>query len=92
MPEEQLIKKFWPDENQPTTQSPSMFYKNGEVQIYSDTFGANSAFQIISLQEVISDRWQVYTGSFKLESADHLVAVAHRIGYLPSPQVAFIQN
>ena len=68
------------------------FYKNGEVQIYSDTVGANIAFQIISLQEVISDRWQVYTGPFKLESTDRLVAVAHRIGYLPSAQVAFIQN
>ena len=92
MPEAQLIQEFWPDGVQPTTKAPTIFYENGEVQIHSDTAGANIAFQIISLQEVISDRWQVYTRPLKLQSTDRLVAVAHRIGYLPSAQVEFIQN
>ena len=92
MPEAQLIKEFWPDGVQPATKAPTIVHENGEVRIYSDTAGANIAFQIISLQEVISDRWQVYTRPLKLQSTDRLVAVAHRIGYLPSAQVEFIQN
>ena len=92
MPEAQLIKEFWPDGVQPTTKAPAIFHENGEVRIHSDTAGANIAFQIISLQEVISDRWQVYTRPLKLQSTDRLVAVAHRIGYLPSAQVEFVQN
>ena len=91
MPEEELIKEFWPDGIQPTTKAPVITQENGDVQIHSDTAGANIAFQIISQQEVISDRWQVYTGPLKLRSTDRLVVIAHRIGYLPSAQVEFIQ-
>ena len=92
MPEEELIKEFWPEGIQPTTKAPVITQENGDVQIHSDTAGANIAFQIISQQEVISDRWQVYTGPLKLRSTDRLVVIAHRIGYLPSAQVEFIQN
>ena len=65
---------------------------NGEVQISSVTPGANIAFQVVFQQGVLEDRWQVYTEPFKLDSADRLVAFAHRIGYLPSTQVEYIQD
>ena len=92
MPEGQLIKEFWPEGIQPTTKAPTIFQENGEVQIHSGTPGANIAFQVVSQQGVLEDRWQVYTEPFKLDSANRLVAFAHRIGYLPSTQVEYVQD
>ena len=92
MPEDQLIKEFWPEGIQPTTKAPTIFQENGEVQIHSGTPGANIAFQVVSQQGVLEDRWQVYTEPFKLDSANRLVAFAHRIGYLPSTQVEYVQD
>ena len=92
MPEDQLIKEFWPEGIQPTTKAPTIFHVNGEVQISSVTPGANIAFQVVSQQGVLEDRWQVYTEPFKLDSANRLVAFAHRIGYLPSTQVEYVQD
>ena len=92
MPEDQLVKEFWPEGIQPTTKAPTIFKENGEVQIHSGTPGANIAFQVVSQQGVLEDRWQIYTEPFKLDSANRLVAFAHRIGYLPSTQVEYIQD
>ena len=91
-PEEELIKKLWPEGIQPITKAPSIFLKNGEVQISSDTPGANIAFQVIPLGGALEDNWRVYTGPFKLRPANRLIAVAHRIGYLPSDQVEFVKD
>ena len=91
-PEEELIKEFWPGGTQPTTRAPSISLKNGKVQISSDTLGANIAFQIIPYAAALEKSWRVYTAPFKLESANRLVAVAHRIGYLPSHQVEFVKD
>ena len=92
MPENQLIREFWPEGIQPTTKAPTIFQEKGEVQIHSGTPGANIAFQVVSQQGVLKDRWQVYTEPFKLDSANRLVAFAHRIGYLPSTQVEYVQD
>ena len=92
MPEGQLIKEFWPEGIQPTTKAPTIVQEKGEVQIHSGTPGANIAFQVVSQHGVLEDRWQVYTGPFKLDSDNRLVAFAHRIGYLPSTQVEYVQD
>ncbi len=91
-PEDELIKELWPGGTQPTTKPPSIFLKNGKVQISSDTPGANIAFQIIPYEAALDESWRVYTGPFKLGSTNRLVAVAHRIGYLPSHQVEFVND
>ena len=91
-PEEELIKEFWPEGIQPITKAPSISVKSGEVQISSDTPGANIAFQVVPLKGALEDNWRVYTGPLKLRPANRLIAVAHRIGYLPSNQVEFIQD
>ena len=91
-PEDELIKELWPGGTQPTTKPPSIFLENGKVQISSDTPGANIAFQIIPYEAALDESWRVYTGPFKLGSTNRLVAVAHRIGYLPSHQVEFVND
>ena len=91
-PEEELVKELWPEGIQPTTKAPSISLKNGELQISSDTPGANIAFQVIPLKGALEDNWRVYTGPLKLRPANRLITVAHRIGYLPSNQVEFIQD
>ena len=91
-PEDELIKELWPGGTQPTTKPPSIFLNNGKVQISSDTPGANIAFQIIPYEAALDESWRVYTGPFKLGSTNRLVAVAHRIGYLPSHQVEFVND
>ena len=91
-PEDELIKELWPGGTQPITKPPSIFLRNGKVQISSDTPGANIAFQIIPYEAALDESWRVYTGPFKLRSTNRLVAVAHRIGYLPSHQVEFVND
>ena len=91
-PEDELIKELWPGGTQPITKPPSIFLRNGKVQISSDTPGANIAFQIIPYEAALDESWRVYTGPFKLGSTNRLVAVAHRIGYLPSHQVEFVND
>ena len=86
-PENELIEHFWPGGVQPVTEVPSMSIIDGEIHISSATAGANIAFQVIRLDQAPGSRWQVYTNPVKVIPTRRVIAIAHRIGFVPSQKI-----
>ncbi|WP_299059444.1 sulfatase [uncultured Polaribacter sp.] len=84
--EADLVKKLWNgNDTKPTTASPKISIKNGEIFLSSSTIGASIAYKIAYGKEVDSKSWQVYKQPFKIEKEEFILKTkAHRIGYEPS--------
>ncbi|MEJ2006431.1 MAG: sulfatase, partial [Cyclobacteriaceae bacterium] len=86
IPEADLIRKIWPEGQQPVTAVPEIKKTQGSsFEIYCPTEGASIAYKLIS--PGVSDEeitWKTYTGPVSVGQGQVLRAVAHRIGFLRS--------
>jgi arylsulfatase A-like enzyme len=89
IPEPQLLKQMWGGQDHPPVTEDPVIRANGTtIQITCDTEGASIGYQLLEPGEVPSTRWSVYTGPFSSEGKA-VVAIAQRIGYLPSQSVTY---
>jgi N-sulfoglucosamine sulfohydrolase len=87
-PEEDLIREFWPNMEQPATQPPVVHFSKNEINISCATPGASIGYQIIEPgKETPSNRWMVYDKPFNTMGKKEILVIAHRIGYSPSEPV-----
>jgi hypothetical protein len=54
------------------------------VAIKCITDGASIAYKLVGADGIVPQRWEVYTKPIELEKDQKVMAVAQRIGYLPS--------
>ena len=87
LPEKELIEQFWPNGEQPVTAPPVIqLNEQNKVIITCETDGATIGYQVYDKQENLNV-WKIYTKPLQLGENERVVAVADRIGYVPSPMV-----
>ncbi len=86
IPETELLKKIWPNGIKPVTDPPKIERNSGNITLKSPTNGASIGFKIFD-QVDSSKSWNVYTGPFLISEKKKISAVAHRLGYTPSPMI-----
>ena len=89
LPEVELVGTMWPDLVQPTTAVPVAEWIDNNVSLKSATQGASIAYQWITAGDSTGTSWQVYTAPMPARADESLVAIAHRIGFKPSEEIAF---
>jgi len=85
IPEEALIAGLHPQGFQPQTKAIQVQLQNGNIDLYSETEGASIGYKIVKVginPDIIS--WTIYSRPITLNTNERLLAIAHRIGYLPS--------
>jgi N-sulfoglucosamine sulfohydrolase len=89
MPEAQLITSMWPNGVQPTTLTPipSKAESDGALTLSSETEGASIGYQILNEGDELGPTWQIYQVPLSINEGERLVAIAHRIGFIPSSTV-----
>lgn len=82
MPEEELIKSFWPDKIQPKTDELSYEIKEGYIELKCTTAGANIGYK--TKDDLLPHLgWNIYNNPIRMDSVP-MHAIAHRIGFAPS--------
>lgn len=84
MSEEQYVDSIWPDGEQPVTKKPEVSITNESISLSTETEGASIGYQWAQSTSELTNRWDIYTGSFPVKTNDSLFVRAHRIGYRPS--------
>lgn len=87
VPEADHIDAIWPGRIQPTVEALSHAKQGNSVYLSTDTEGASIGYQIVSKGMDAGDTWRVYTGPVELKRGQELLAIADRIGYIPSAVV-----
>jgi arylsulfatase A-like enzyme len=83
LPEEDMVRQFWPDLEQPKTAMPAFSYDaQGRVLVHSATEGASLGIR------VDDGPWQLYTGPVQLAAGASLTAKAVRYGWQESEEAA----
>ncbi len=87
-PEPELIRQFWPEMKQPTTEQPVLHREDGLLRITCATPGASIGYRLLAPdQDQPEQGWNVYTGPLAVSPGQEAAALAHRIGYRPSAVV-----
>ena len=81
--EGELLESFWPGWVQPVTEAPMATRRDGVVALTSDTAGASVGYR----RPGSAAPWRVYVRPVALHEDEGIEAVAHRIGFAPSPTV-----
>ena len=89
IPEEELIKQFWPQKIQPKTSSPILTHNGGKTTITCDTKGAAIGYKFKD-DDLPWIGWRPYKDPLFLGNCDEVKIIAHRIGYLPSDTLKYI--
>lgn len=85
--EPQLVKQMWGGmDHPPVTLDPVITIEGTTIRITCATEGASIGYQLLEAGGKPSKKWSVYTGPFPAEGKT-VVAIAHRIGYVPSQTV-----
>ncbi|MDN3642741.1 sulfatase-like hydrolase/transferase [Lutimonas halocynthiae] len=85
IPEEALIARLHPHGIQPQTEAIQVQLQNGKIDLYSETEGASIGYKIVKNGiNPANLSWTIYSRPITLNSNERLLAIAHRIGYLPS--------
>ena len=77
-----LRDRLWPGGEQPTTAAPVFARAGDEWAIACDTEGASIGYKLPG-----DGAWRVYAGPFAAAPDAAVTALAHRIGWKPSPRV-----
>lgn len=83
IPEEDLIRQFWPNKQQPKTASPIFQLDHNQLVLSCATPGAQLGYKLPE-DEVPGQGWRVYTRPVLLEPGGTVRVAAHRLGYEPS--------
>ena len=86
IPEEDLIRQFWPDKIQPKTMDPIARMEEGRLIISCATEGASIGYKRPSDEKPWLG-WRIYDGSVEAPESTSIKIIAHRIGYAPSDTV-----
>ncbi|HEY8512508.1 MAG TPA: sulfatase-like hydrolase/transferase [Cyclobacteriaceae bacterium] len=87
IPEPELLKRMWDGQDHPPVTVDPVIRSDGKtIRITCATEGASIGYQLIEPGETPSEKWAVYTGPFESRGKT-VVAIAQRIGYLPSQTV-----
>lgn len=89
MPEKSYLDLIWPESKQPISKMPAASWNDGRLELESETKGASIGYQIVDKGSQTGSAWQIYEKPFVVEKGKQVIAVAHRIGYLPSDTVSF---
>lgn len=85
IPEEELIAKIHPLGIQPQTEAVQVKKRNNSIELLSNTTGASIGYKILKDGVNPDDiSWMIYSEPMTLHPDEKLLAIAHRIGYLPS--------
>ena len=95
----ELVESIWPGRLQPRTAAPEVSWKGGEMHLSSATPGASIGFQVLESGGEPGATWQVYDGPVAVQrqadeqiqgtgDGSEVVAIAHRLGYLPSDTIS----
>ncbi len=84
IPEKELIERIWPGGEQPETEQPIFSLSDGKLVIDCKTEGAAIGYQWVKEGEMPTKRWEIYQQPIEVEQGMKFVAMAHRIGYVPS--------
>ena len=88
IPEEALIRQFWPNKIQPKTEKPQIVLSNKQLNISCPTNGAAIGYKFPA-DEKPEIGWRVYQKPITLPAKSTLKIVAHRTGYLPSDTLIY---
>lgn len=80
-PEQELIDEFWPNGEQPITQSPQFGYYDGQLKIDCETKGASIGYRLVGQHDSIHATWKVYDKPISISPNETVEALAHRLGY-----------
>tara|TARA_R110002094_G_scaffold54390_3_gene65597 strand:+ start:434 stop:2110 length:1677 start_codon:yes stop_codon:yes gene_type:complete len=81
LPEEEMVRRFWPELEQPQTATPQMSRdKQGRVDVRVQTVGASVGLR------VGDGPWRLYTGPVKTAPGEQVTAKAVRYGWLESEE------
>ncbi|NRB63380.1 MAG: sulfatase-like hydrolase/transferase [Saprospiraceae bacterium] len=86
IPEEDLIRQFWPDKVQPTTANPIVHSHNGTVDITCKTEGATIGYKFNTDHQPWTG-WRIYKNPIQIPEEQQIQVIAHRIGFAPSDTV-----
>jgi arylsulfatase A-like enzyme len=89
VPERELIASFWPQGRQPITEPPVFSINENSLSLISETEGASIGYQVIDDNQELGASWKIYQEPIRIEVGQRLIALAHRIGFVPSKQVNF---
>lgn len=89
LPESQMIAQMWPNNVQPTTESPELMVSDGKLSIKCAMKGASIAYQLSDnvMPEEDWDSWEVYDQAVEKRDNKYIHSRAIRIGYKPSKVV-----
>lgn len=87
IPEEEMVRRMWPDMRQPVTAAPEISIENGLLILKSETPGASIAY---SLDGSSPEKGPLYTRPVPLVQGATVAARAIRYGYAPSETVTQI--
>jgi arylsulfatase A-like enzyme len=82
IPENEIIKTFWPNMQQPKTADVSIQMNKKNILLSCETDGASIGYQLG--QDIGSQYWQLYTSPIQIKSNEKIRARAIRIGYKAS--------
>ena len=83
--ENALIRQFWPNREQPSTEPPSVILKDNRITVTCATPGASVGYKIVEPgQDSGPHHWNVYSAHFEASPGKEVVMIAHRIGFSPS--------
>ncbi len=88
LPEQDLLRLIWPEGVQPATAVPTHERQGAAVRLSCPTAGAWIGYQVVPNDSLIpTGPWHPYRNPVPLPPGHTLVAVAHRLGFLPGGPV-----
>ena len=92
LPESELIRQFWPNEQQPKAATPSIAAKGDRLIVAVDTEGASIAYrwadQAIEKLDPTAE-WKLYSEPISIVPGKFLIVLAERIGFQTSDLVSW---
>ncbi len=94
VPEEQLIRQFWPGKIQPMTATPVVTVTRGTMVVSCASEGASIGFEYTgeSKKGLGGSSYRVYDQPVQLQKGQQVKVIAHRLGYAPSALVTVSYN
>jgi len=86
IPEEELIRQFWPDKVQPVTSDPTVSWQDGKLVVSCATKGASIGYKFTADEEPWTG-WRIYNMPVDVPEGEAVKVITHRIGYAPSDTV-----
>ncbi len=86
IPEGDMIAKMWPNNTQPTTETPIISISKNILKLSDSTHGASVAYILSDkkIKPTIYSEWQLYHRPVSLGDAKYVYVIANRIGFRDS--------